>query len=93
MDSAYMSNNADPFPQDDTLQEDEFFGYSADSGTGCFMDADAAQAYEKKLDEEKHYVSPARRLALRPHPTRAEQARHRQTCFAGGARFYSGSLR
>jgi hypothetical protein len=37
------------FPGQDigTLKPDEFFGYGVDSGTGCFIDASAAQALER----------------------------------------------
>ncbi len=38
-----------------TLQEDEIFGYPVDAGTGCFMDLEAALAYEHKCLEQDDY--------------------------------------
>ena len=35
-----------------SLKEDEFFGYPVDAGTGCFMDAEAATVFLKKLEDE-----------------------------------------
>lgn len=34
------------------LKEDEIFGYPVDAGTGCFMDADAHKAMEKREAQE-----------------------------------------
>lgn len=38
-----------------TLKEDEIFGYPVDAGTGCFMDLEAALAYERKCQEQHDY--------------------------------------
>lgn len=39
--------------QDSTrLKEDEFFGYPVDAGIGCFMDAETAVVFLKKLENE-----------------------------------------
>jgi hypothetical protein len=35
-----------------SLKEDEYFGYPVDAGTGCFMDAEAAEVFLKKLEDE-----------------------------------------
>lgn len=35
-----------------TLKEDEFFGYPVDAGIGCFMDAETAMVFLKKLEDE-----------------------------------------
>jgi hypothetical protein len=37
------------------LGEGEVFGYGVDSGTGCFMDEEAAQGLLRKLDESDEY--------------------------------------
>ena len=37
------------------LAEGEVFGYGVDSGTGCFMDEEAAQALLRKMDEDEEY--------------------------------------
>ena len=37
------------------LAEGEMFGYGVDSGTGCFMDEEAAQALARKMDEDESY--------------------------------------
>ncbi len=34
------------------LKDDEFYGYPVDSGTGCFMDCEAAKVFLKKLEDE-----------------------------------------
>jgi hypothetical protein len=40
--------------QDPTkLEEGYFFGYPVDSGTGCFMDAESARAFNKCLENEE----------------------------------------
>ncbi|QSX77058.1 DUF4241 domain-containing protein [Agrilutibacter solisilvae] len=36
-----------------TLADDRFFGYPVDAGTGCFMDADAAEAIAQRLAQEE----------------------------------------
>jgi hypothetical protein len=36
----------------DLLKTDEIFGYPVDAGTGCFMDAEAATVFLKKLEDE-----------------------------------------
>ncbi|BAY11280.1 DUF4241 domain-containing protein [Calothrix sp. NIES-2098] len=38
-----------------SLQEDEFFGYGVDSGTGCFMDADTAQIMDDSIYSKNTY--------------------------------------
>jgi uncharacterized protein DUF4241 len=39
------------------LDEDEFFGYGVDSGTGCFMDAEALRLLNERRDQvEDHFV-------------------------------------
>lgn len=35
-----------------SLKDDEFYGYPVDAGTGCFMDAEAARVFLKKLEDE-----------------------------------------
>lgn len=37
------------------LKEDEFFGYSVDAGTGCFMDVEAANLLAGMEDGDKFY--------------------------------------
>lgn len=37
------------------LDEGEVFGYGVDSGTGCFMDEEAARGLLRKMDEEEDY--------------------------------------
>jgi hypothetical protein len=40
-----------------TLKDGEYFGYGVDAGLGCFMDADAAQLYTRRLNENLDDVS------------------------------------
>ncbi|SRR5260221_4580566 len=37
------------------LREDEYFGYSVDAGTGCFMDLSVSQALVKKLEKQPNF--------------------------------------
>jgi hypothetical protein len=37
------------------LAEGEVFGYGVDSGTGCFMDEEAARTLTQKMDEDEDY--------------------------------------
>lgn len=43
-----------PGQDSSTLKEGTIFGYPVDAGLGCFMDADAAPALIKRLDEETY---------------------------------------
>jgi len=38
-----------------TLEEDHIFCYGVDSGTGCFMDVEAARALNAKIDADDNY--------------------------------------
>ena len=38
------------------LGEGEVFGYGVDSGTGCFMDEEAARSLVRKMDEDDEYA-------------------------------------
>jgi hypothetical protein len=38
-----------------SLKEGEVFGYSVDSGNGCFMDQEAATIHSQKLDNDEEY--------------------------------------
>lgn len=42
-----------PSQEASSLEEDEIFGYGVDSGTGCFMDQEAAKILIQRLDEEE----------------------------------------
>lgn len=39
-----------------TLGPEEFFGYGVDSGTGCFMDSEAADRLEFRMAQDQSYV-------------------------------------
>jgi hypothetical protein len=37
------------------LKRDEFYGYPVDSGTGCFMDLEAARVLDKRMSDDSDY--------------------------------------
>lgn len=42
----------------DDLDEDEFYGYGVDSGTGCFMDETTAEKVGELIDNSEDYTIP-----------------------------------